>query len=60
VPAPARRLSPLSNVILTPHVGSNTAAANRRMASALQNVAPPARAFAQMTLVNPEVLTKHA
>jgi len=47
------------NVILTPHIGSNTGAANRRMAQrALQNVAlAEARAFAQMDLLNPEVLT---
>jgi phosphoglycerate dehydrogenase-like enzyme len=52
-------LRSLPNVILTPHVGSNTVAANRRIAErALQNIVLAGRrAFAQMDLVNPEVLT---
>jgi len=52
-------LRSLPNVILTPHVGSNTVEANRRMAErALRNIAlAEAGAFAEMDLVNPEVLT---
>jgi phosphoglycerate dehydrogenase-like enzyme len=53
-------LRSLANVILTPHVGSNTVEANRRMAErALQNIrSAEARAFAQMDLLNPEVLKR--
>jgi phosphoglycerate dehydrogenase-like enzyme len=48
----------LANVILTPHIGSNTVEANSRMAErALQNIVlAEARAFARMDLLNPEVL----
>ena len=51
-------LRALTNVILTPHVGSNTAEANGRMAGrALENIVlARARAFARMDLLNPEVL----
>ena len=54
-----RRPSLAGEVILTPHVGSNTVEANRRMAErALQNIVlAEGRAFARMDLVNPEVLT---
>jgi phosphoglycerate dehydrogenase-like enzyme len=52
-------LRSLANVILTPHVGSNTVTANRRIAErALQNIMlAEAREFARMDLLNPEVLT---
>ena len=51
-------LRSLANVILTPHVGSNTVEANGRMAErALQNIVfAEARAFGRMDLLNPEVL----
>ena len=53
-------LRSLTNVILTPHVGSNTAEANGRMAErALENIrCAEAGAFARMDLLNPEVLKR--
>jgi len=53
-------LRSLPNVILTPHVASNTVEANRRMAErALQNIVlAEAGAFARMDLLNPEVLRR--
>jgi phosphoglycerate dehydrogenase-like enzyme len=55
---PARDLRTLANVIMMPHVGSHTVAANRRMAErALQNIVlGEAGDFAAMDLLNPEVL----
>ena len=57
---PARDLRSLENVILTPHVGSNTIEANRRMAErALENIRlAQAGRFAEMDLLNPEVLRR--
>ena len=55
-------LRSLANVILTPHVGSNTVEANRRMAErVLHNIVlAEARAFERMDLLNPEVLKRAA
>jgi phosphoglycerate dehydrogenase-like enzyme len=52
-------LRSLPNVILTPHVGSNTFESNRRVAErALRNIMlAEARDFARMDLLNPEVLS---
>jgi phosphoglycerate dehydrogenase-like enzyme len=57
-PEPARDLRSLANVIMTPHVASNTVEANRRMAQrALQNIAlADSGAFDRMDLLNPDVL----
>ena len=59
VPEGSGDLRSLANVILTPHIGSNTTTANRRIAErALRNVTlAEAGAFARMDLLNPEVLT---
>jgi len=56
---PDKDLRTLSNVILTPHVGSHTPEANGRMAArALQNITlAEARAFDRMDLLNPDVLS---
>lgn len=57
---PARDLRTLPNVLLTPHVGSNTNEANRRMAErVLHNIAlAEAGDLAQMDLLNPEVVSR--
>jgi len=59
---PGRDLRTLSDVILLPHVGSNTADANRRMAErALANIRlAEAGDFAAMDLLNPEVLERRS
>ena len=56
---PAHDLRRLSRVVLVPHVGSNTAEANRRMAErALRNVRlAEAGELAQLDLLNPDVLS---
>ena len=59
----SRDLRTLPNVILTPHVGSNTVEANTRMAErALRNVRlAHGRDYALLDLLNPEVLqSRHA
>jgi len=55
---PARDLRTLPNVILTPHIGSNTAEANTRMAArALRNIRLAlAGDYAEMDLLNREVV----
>lgn len=55
---PGRDLRRLSRVVLVPHIGSNTAQANRRMAErALRNIRlAEAGKLAQLDLLNPEVL----
>jgi lactate dehydrogenase-like 2-hydroxyacid dehydrogenase len=56
--APGKDLRTLSRVVLVPHIGSNTAEANVRMAErALRNVAlGERREFAAMDLLNPDVV----
>jgi phosphoglycerate dehydrogenase-like enzyme len=60
VPSPKGDLRLLPNVILTPHVGSNTIEANHRMAQrALQNIGmAESGQFRSMDLLNPEVLNE--
>ena len=55
---PAKDLGTLQNVILTPHVGSNTGEANGRMAErALRNIAMAESGnFGAMDLLNRDVL----
>lgn len=60
VPVPGKDLRTLPRVILAPHVGSNTAEANIRMAErALHNIALAERQqFDEMDLLNPDVLRR--
>ena len=59
---PGKDLRTLSRVVLVPHIGSNTAEANVRMAQrALRNVELGERGdFAAMDLLNPEVVAGRA
>lgn len=59
-PLPGKDLRTLPNVIHVPHVGSNTAEANIRMAErALHNITLAGQqAFESMDLLNPEVLRR--
>ena len=56
--SPDADLRTLDNVVLTPHVSSNTREANARMArAALENVAHALRGeFDRVSLVNPDAL----
>jgi phosphoglycerate dehydrogenase-like enzyme len=58
--AAAQDLRTLSRVILAPHIGSNTAEANVRMAErALRNITLAERGdFAAMDLLNPDIVAK--
>lgn len=60
VPVPGKDLRTLPNVVLVPHIGSNTAEANVRMAErALRNITlAEAHDFESMDLLNPEVLRR--
>lgn len=55
---PSKDLRSLPNVVLVPHIGSNTAAANQRMSErAIRNVLlGESRDFGEMDLLNPAVL----
>jgi phosphoglycerate dehydrogenase-like enzyme len=59
--AAGKDLRTLSRVILAPHIGSNTAEANVRMAErALRNITLAERGeFEAMDLLNPDVLAEH-
>ena len=58
--APPKDLRTLPNVILVPHIGSNTVEANRRMAlRALRNVQLAHDGdLAALDLINPDVLSR--
>ncbi len=55
---PAKDLRTLPNAVLSPHIGSNTEDANRRMAAqAIRNIELAGQgAFERMNLLNPQVL----